>query len=608
MMTERVVRIGCGAGFWGDSPDGARQLVESGGIDYLMLDYLAEITMSILARMKARRSDLGYAPDFVTMVMAPLAAMIARRSIKVVTNAGGLNPAACRDALAAVFEAAGVTLRVAIVEGDDLAERIDAYRQAGVTEMFSGLGVPDRIASANAYLGAFPIAAAFDAGADIVITGRVADSALALGALIHEYGWSADDHDRLAAGSLAGHIIECGVQATGGVVTDWRGVADGWSDMGFPIAECRADGSFDIVKPDGTGGLISRETIAEQIVYEVGDPAAYILPDVICDWRHIRVEQAGEGRVRISGARGRPPSSSFKVSATWRDGYRAAATMMLVGRDAADRARSVGEAILARARRLMSAAGERDFNEVLIEILGDETSYGRHRRVDRPREVVLKIAVRHDSRTALEIFAREIYPAATAMAQGLTGFAGGRPEPQPVIRLFSFLADKADVVPHVTIDGARIALPPAGRWEDPVPPAPAGPFATAMLEGPMAAVPLVALAFGRSGDKGDLANVGVLARRPEYVAALAAAVTPEAVRDRLGHYVEGKVERFDWPGLDGFNLVLHRALGGGGVASLRHDPQGKALAQILMDMPVAVPARWLDADGPLGAWTGEVQW
>lgn len=601
------VRIGCGAGFWGDSPEGPRQLVREGGIDYLVLDYLAEITMSILARMKAKAPEQGYATDFVTMVMKPLAREIAAKRIRVVTNAGGVNPQACRAALEAVFRETGVDLEIAVVEGDDLSGRADDYRRAGLREMFSGAPMPERMASVNAYLGAFPIAAALGAGADIVLTGRVVDSALALGPLIHEFGWGPADYDLLSAGSLAGHVIECGTQTTGGIFTDWRAV-EGWDRMGFPVAECRADGSFEIAKPEGTGGLVSPATVAEQIVYEVGDPASYVLPDVTCDWSGVRVEAAGPGRVRVGGARGRAPTPTYKVSATHADGFRAAVTMMIAGREAADKARAAGEAILARSARLIGEAGHGGFAETSLEVLGAESQYGARSRASHAREVVLRIAVRHAEKDALRIFAREIYPAATAMAQGLTGFAGGRPEPQPIIRLFSFLAGKADIPVSVSIGGRTIGVPPFlpgdAAPHPAAPPADAEPLAGEPdMRGPLAEVPLIAVAHGRSGDKGDIANIGVLARRPDFVPCLRRSLTAEAVAGWFAHFVKGPVERYEWPGLDGFNFLLHQGLGGGGVASLRNDPQGKALAQILMDVPVEVPARWLEPGGPLAGWT-----
>jgi hypothetical protein len=594
------IRIGCGAGFWGDSPEGPRQLVRQGGIDYLVLDYLAEITMSILARMKAKNPALGYATDFVSLVMKPLAREIAEKRIRVVTNAGGVNPEACRDALLAAFKEVGVDLNVAIVTGDDLSGQAERLRTAGTREMFSGAPFPEKIASINAYLGAFPIAAAIAAGADVVVTGRCVDSAVVLGPLIHEFGWTPQDYDRLSAGSLAGHILECGAQATGGIVTDWRAVAGDWADMGFPVADCRADGSFEVGKPEGTGGRVTPATIAEQVVYEVGDPAAYMLPDVCCDWSQVKLDASGPDRVRVSGARGRGPSSSYKVSATYADGYRCTATMMIVGDEAAERAEAVASAILARCGRLIREAGFPDFAETSVETLGAEASYGAQSQARATREVVLKIGVRHPSKEALQIFAREIYPAATAMAQSLTGFAGGRPEPQPVIRLFSFLIDKAELNPTVSFDETSLPVPahiPAAIANAPSPASADAEVVEAT--GETVTVPLVALAFGRSGDKGDIANIGVIARDAAFLPWLRRALTPEAVGWHFAHHVQGKVERFDWPGLGGFNLVMHRALGGGGIASLRHDPQGKAMAQVLMSLPVPVPAVWLAPGGLL---------
>jgi len=308
-MNERTVRIGSCSGFWGDSLDGARQLVDSGGIDYLVGDYLAEITMSLLVRARLKDPALGYTPDFIEAV-APLLPEIARKGIRVVVNAGGLNPAGCAAALAQAASAAGVELRIAVVEGDDLMPEVDAIRARAPVEMFSGAAFPARAVSMNAYLGARPIAAALGAGAQVVITGRCVDSALALGPLLHEFGWSAADHDLLSAGSLAGHLIECGVQGTGGLFTDWDQVP-GWADMGFPIAECRADGSFVIAKPEGTGGLVTPASVCEQMLYEIGDPGAYLLPDVTCDWTQVRFAQSGVDRVTVTGARGRAPTSLY---------------------------------------------------------------------------------------------------------------------------------------------------------------------------------------------------------------------------------------------------------------------------------------------------------
>ena len=596
-QVKAVVRIGCGAGFWGDSAAGPAQLVARGALDYLVMDYLAEITMSILARMKSSDAQAGYATDFVAAVMKPLLADIVAQGIKVVTNAGGVNPLACKVALEQLAAEAGLSLRVAAVVGDELLGEADLLRAAGVTEIGSGAPLPARLASVNAYLGATPIARALAAGADVVITGRCVDSALVLGPLMHEFGWASNDYDKLAAGSLAGHIIECGTQCTGGLFTDWEAVP-GWDDMGFPIAECAADGSVVISKPAGTGGLINRATVSEQITYEIGDPAHYMLPDVCCDFSAVTVREVGAERVSVSGARGHAPSGSYKVSATYPDGYRATATMMIGGLEARRKGERVAQAILTRTRRLFGEAGLADYREVSVEMLGAESTYGPHARTRESREVVVKIGVAHPDKRGLEIFAREIFPAATAMAQGLTGFAGGRPTVQPVIRLYSCLIPKTHVNIDVLLGGERYAVAaPAGVAACPHPGSAEITAARPPIDG--SSVPLRTLAYARSGDKGDSANIGVLARRAEFLPVLRAQLNTEAVAAWFAHLASGPVTRYPWPGLDGFNFVLEHALGGGGVASLRHDPQGKAYAQMLLDLPIVVPAAWIAKDGIL---------
>lgn len=572
----KSLRIGCGAGFWGDSAEGPAQLVRRGEIDVLVLDYLAEITMSILARMKQKNPALGYATDFIEAVMAPLAKEIAEKRIRVVTNAGGVNPLAC----AAALEKLGVPLKIAVVTGDDVMGNLPP-------------GLPAAPLSANAYLGAAPIAEAWRRGADVIITGRCVDSALALGPLMATFDWAPTDYDRLAAGSLAGHVIECGAQATGGIVTDWEDVAAGWSEMGFPVVECFADGRFDLTKPLGTGGKITPATTAEQIVYEVHDPARYLLPDVTCDFTHVRVSQVGPDRVSVVGARGTAPPSTLKASITYADGYRASATLMIVGHDARSRAKRVGEAILARVERIAGHA----FARKNVEVLGAESYFGPNAKAAATREVILAVAVADADRAAVETFTREIAPAATAMAQSITGFAAGRPSVAPVIRLASALLERDAVTPMVNFAGEIIAVPALVDMSTNAPAAAEVDMSTKAAgdAGATKAVPLRVVARARSGDKGDTANIGVLARSPALVPVLRAHLTAEAVRGWLAHLVDGDVTRYEWPGLDGFNFVLERVLGGGGIASLRHDPQGKALAQILLEMPIAVPTSLLPA-------------
>ncbi|ROH93460.1 DUF1446 domain-containing protein [Stagnimonas aquatica] len=602
-MREQV-RIGCGAGFWGDSAEGPKQLVDSGEIDYLVLDYLAEITMSLLARARAKDPAAGYATDFPSLVAA-LAPKLKERGIKVVTNAGGVNPQACKAAIEDKLREKGIDLKVAIITGDDLLPRAAEF--ADTKEMFSGETLPAKLWSMNAYLGAFPIAQALDGGADIVLTGRCVDSAVVLGPLIHEFGWQATDYDQLSAGSLAGHVIECGAQATGGVSTDWQLVSADWDRMGFPIAICKPDGSFVATKPVGTGGRVTPETVAEQIVYEIGDPASYILPDVVCDWRELKLTQLGDNRVEVRGAKGRAPTTHYKVSATYQDGFRSTGTMMIGGVDAVAKAEAVAAAILKRTRALMTKRGLADYLRTDIEVLGSEANWGANARRRDTREVILKLSVHHADKNALEIFGREFIPPATAMAQGITGFSGGRPSPTPLVRLFSCLVPKTAV--SIEVDGQSFSPSPLageGRGEGGVreaqvetspesapPPLPQGERGLSAQEAGSVSVPLIALAYGRSGDKGDAANIGVLARKPEFLPLLRAQLTPEAVAAYFAHYMPSKVERFEIPGLSGFNFLLHNALGGGGMASLRYDPQGKMMAQILMDFAVQIPAHLL---------------
>lgn len=588
---SKQVRIGCGAGFWGDSAEGPKQLVESGEIDYLVLDYLAEITMSLLAKARSKDPNAGYATDFPD-VIARLAPTIKANKIRVVTNAGGVNPQACRDALQAKLQAAGIELSIGIVTGDDLLARAGDY--ANVKEMFTGETMPGKLWSMNAYLGAFPVAQALDAGADIVITGRCVDSAVVLGPLIHEFGWKTDSYDQLAMGSLAGHIVECGAQATGGIITDWETTSDDWDRMGFPIAICEADGSFVVTKPANTGGKVTPETVGEQLIYEIGDGGSYLLPDVTCDFRNVTLTQAGENRVQVVGAKGRAPSDQYKVSATYQDGFRATGTMMIGGPKAVEKAEAVAAAILRRTRRMF---GERKFSDYMrtdVEVLGSESNWGTNARRRDAREVVLKLAVQHADKNALEIFSREFIPAATAMAQSITGFSGGRPSITPVVRLFSCLVPKSSVPVQVDAGGKNVAAPIAAG----VATVPAAPE-FAIQHVPVAkdhniTVPLVALAYGRSGDKGNSANIGVIARRSEFVPLLREQLTADAVKQYMAHFFRGETQRFELPGLMAFNFLAADALGGGGIASLRYDPQGKMLAQILMDFPLSVPKSWVD--------------
>ena len=587
-VAEKIVRIGGASGAWGDSPMAIPQLLQA-DVQYLMMDYLAEVTMSLLARARLKDNNAGFPPDFVAY-LKPCLPELARRKIKVVSNAGGVNPQACKRALEALCAELGLSLRVAVVEGDDLMPSIDALRQNGTREAISGQPLPAKMLTANAYLGALPIAAALSQGADIVITGRCADSALGLGILIYEFAWKPDDYDRLAAGSLVGHILECGPQATGGTFTDWEDVPD-WHNIGYPIAECASDGSFILTKPANTGGLVVPGAVSEQVLYEVGDPSSYILPDVVADFSNVTVTQAGEHRVKVSGAKGRSATRQYKVSATYQHGYRAVASISIVGMDAARKAERTAESLLQRARMLFAQKGKPDFSATHIEALGAEASYGAGARSRDTREVLMRLVVEHQDREAIDIFARELGSVGLSFAPGTTGIYSGRPKPTPVVRLFTFFVDKTSLPsPRVSIgqDAAFDVPVPVGTNDTGPDVLPAAVEAYATKE-PMIEVDLIKLAFARSGDKGDSSNIAIIARRPEFVASLRAALTSERVAQHFSGSVTGKVIRFEAPGLNAFNFLLFDALGGGGMASRRIDPQGKAYGQRALEIRISVP-------------------
>jgi hypothetical protein len=425
-----------------------------------------------------------------------------------------------------------------------------------------------------------------------VITGRCADSALALGILMHEFRWRDDDYDRLAAGSLVGHMLECGPQATGGLFTDWEQVP-GWHNIGYPVAECRADGSFVLTKPEGTGGLVSPASVAEQVLYEIADPAAYFLPDVTADFSHVRIEREGVNRALVSGAKGRAPTSQYKVSATYQDGVRAVAMVSIAGLDAARKAERTAQALLDRARMHFARRQLADFRASHVEVLGAESAYGEQSRARSAREVILRVVVEHDDPRALELFAREVGSVGLSFAQGTTGLIGGRPKATPVVRLFTFFIDKTQLgPPRVQVGDAdwfEAAVPCDGGYLPPllaaIPPPPE-------ICGPLVSVLLMEVAHARSGDKGDSSNIAILCRKPEYMAHLRAVLTAESIAAHFSGLVTGPVVRYEVPGLSAFNFVLENALGGGGMASMRIDAQGKAYGQRALEMQIPVPISW----------------
>jgi hypothetical protein len=583
------VRIGGASAFYGDSQLAARQLVDHGDIDYLVFDYLAEVTMAILARSAEKRPDLGYALDFVTVAMADVLADCASKGIKVVANAGGVNVPGCIAALETLCQQQGLNLKIAGVHGDSLIGR-DDLPLGSMTELQSADPYPDKPASANAYFGAAPIAEALAAGADVVVTGRVVDSAVVLGPLIHEYKWALDDYDRLAQGALCGHVIECGAQCTGGNFTDWHLVPD-FSNMSYPVAEVEADGVFTIGIPSGSGGIATVGSVAEQIVYEIGDPANYLLPDVACDFSYVNVQQVGKNLVRVGGAKGRAPGSQYKVCATWVDGFKLSSTFFMAGPNSANKARAALNAWLTRTRKVFAQKGWGDYRRVSIEIAGAEDTYGPHSKQQDSREVMGKYGLHHNNKEALVFASMEMAYLATSGPPAMTGFGGGRARPQPLMRVHSTMIDKSTVPVIVQLGDTVIINKCYDNVSSSAAVSPAiDSIVVADEAQEMQTVSLQTLVYARSGDKGDNANVGVICRKPEYLPYVEQQLSAEVVKNYLGHLIEGEVERFYIPGFDAFNFYITLALGGGGTASLRLDSQAKTYAQMLLSLELRIPS------------------
>ncbi len=595
-MPNKSTRIGGASGYWGESAMATPQLLDA-GVDYLVYDYLAEITMSIMARAHARDPAAGYAGDFISAVLKPHARAIAAQGVKVIANAGGVNPAACGEAARALIREQGLDLKVAVITGDNLLTELEAIAAEAPTEMFTGAAFPDKqkIASINAYLGAFPIARALAEGADIVITGRCVDSAVTLGTCIHEFGWSASDYDLLASGSLAGHLLECGPQATGGNYTDWEDAGD-IANIGYPIGTVSSDGSFTVTKPEGTGGCVTVGTVSEQMLYEIGDPQAYMLPDVVCDFSQVEIVQLAPDMVQVSPAQGYAAPDQYKACLTYGEDYRGGTYVSFYGFDAARKAQKFCDNVFVRANKILRGHNLGDYSETSVELIGAESQFGDFSTDHEPREIVAKIAAKHSEAAAIGILLRELTGLGLATPPGLSGFSGARAKPSPVVRLFSYLTPKAALTIEIDVDGKNIEFSDsAGQAFDPATiTRPADPAFTEISDD-MVTLPLIRLAWARSGDKGNKANIGVIARDPAFLPYIWAALSPDSVARRFGHFIEGgadaaKIDKFYLPGSHAINFLIDAVLGGGGVASIRNDAQGKGYGQILLAHPAAIPA------------------
>jgi len=518
------------------------------------LDFLAEITMSIMQKQRARDPRAGYARDFVAQVKEALP-LLAANGARVITNAGGVNPLACRGALLEMTQAEGRPLDVAAVVGDDLMERIGELNAAGVTldnmeDAAPFAPIRDRVSSANAYYGAWPVVDALASGAQVVVTGRCTDTGITRAPMIHAFGWAPDDWDRLASGMVAGHIVECGAQSTGGAVTV--------------------------------------RTVKEQLVYEMGDPRGYITPDVVADFATIRLEQAGRDRVRVFGVRGRPAPSSLKVSASYFDGWKASGTLIISAPDAAAKARAFADLFWKRLGL--------EFAATHTELIGASACWGPLAPASDPPEVLLRLSVRDADKAKIEAFGK-LVPAVILSGPPGVAVTGGRPQAQEVVAYWPALVPRDRVKPRLVTKGGEREL----DWPTPVV-APVPPAALEREHWPEArgakrlvTVPLSKLAHGRSGDKGDTCNIGVIARAPEVWPWLRRTLTAAVVKRRFKGICLGPVTRHEVPNLAALNFLLERSLGGGGTVSLRLDAQGKTLSHALLAMEVRVPQALVDA-------------
>ncbi len=591
-MKRDTVRIGNAGGYWGDDPRALeRQVLGADPPDFVTIDFLAEITMSILQRQRAADPSRGYARDFVSQV-APLLPAIRERGITVITNAGGVNPLACARA---VLAAGDVT--VAVVDGDDLMDRVpdlvaspDGFRNLETGAPFDGKAA--EVGAANAYLGAEPVVAALAHRPDVVVTGRVTDTGITLAALRHRFGWAHDDWDRIAQGIVAGHLIECGTQASGGNYTDWQRVA-GFGRLGFPVVEVGEDGAFVVTLQPDAPGLVTPAVVREQLLYELGDPAAYLCPDASVDFTGLTAVSDGPNRVRVSGARGGPPPPDLKVSATVAGGYALRGSLVVGGPDVRDKTRAVRDALAAR----LGEDCVKPMRELRVDLVGDDAAQrGFADSGPEPSEGLIRVAAWSIHREPILVL-RKLLP--MMILNGPAGLAvtGGAPAVAEVAAYWPARIPREAVTPRVRIL-RRNGVVAEERVAFPGPTAAAAPSRSDAAAPPPETgieVPLGAIAHARSGDKGDAANIGVLARSPAAYRFLAEHLGAETVADWARDVAKGPVVRYRLPGLQALNFVLERALAGGGTRSLLLDPQGKTLAQGILRRRLKVPAEVLES-------------
>jgi hypothetical protein len=582
-----VLRIGNASGYWGDDLSALRRQIDGGPIDVVTLDFLAEITMSILQKQLTRDPGAGFARDFVDQMRDVMATAV-ERGIVIITNAGGVKPEHCIRALEEVAAQQGLSPRLGMVAGDDLLDQLAGWAASGVdlSNMDDGRPfseVASRITSANAYFGAAPVVRALEFGAQFNVTRRVKDTGITVAPMMQRFGWSSTDYDQIASGIIAGHILECGAQSTGGNFTDYEKVSD-FHEIGYPLCEMSADGSFVITKHEGSGGLVSLQTVKEQLVYEMGDPKAYITPDVVADFSSIRVESDGKNRVRVCGIRGAAPTDLLKVSMSHSDGFKASGGVIVCGPHARKKCEKFAEILWKRLP---------DFEAKLTEYVGADACWGPVSPTRDANEIFLRFGVRDHDREKVTTFSKML-PALILSGPPGVAVTGGRPPVQEVAAYWPTLIPRDLCSARIRVSGAGDTIEEeipfghgsgSGRVEvheevDLVEaPAPSGEKLR---------VPLSRVAHGRSGDKGDTCNIGLIARHPAIYSHLRETMTSDRVKTRFAGICHGAVDRFEVPHLAALNFLLHECLGGGGTLSLHIDAQGKTLSHALLAMEVEV--------------------
>lgn len=616
----KTIRIANAGGYWGDDPYALRRQIEGElPIDYISIDFLSEITMSILQKQRAQDKGAGFARDFLTELEPVLGDCLARR-IRIITNAGGVNPAACAEALLSMARERGLALKVAVIEGDDILPRLSSLVASGVELENLETGdklapVVSRVVAANAYFGARPVVEALRYDPDVVLSGRVTDTGITLGAMMHELSFKDDDYDKLASGIVAGHLIECGAQATGGNFTDWPKVAS-FVDIGFPVVECAEDGTFVVTKHPGTGGLVSCQTVREQLLYEMGDPQSYLTPDVVADFTTVELEPDGTDRVKVSGVRGRKPTDLLKVSVAYEDGFKLSGTLIISGPDARAKAEVFASVFWTRLTQELERAGLAPLEATATEYIGSDSTHHRLTPHHTPTEILLRVSARDRAREKLALF-RKLLPSLILSGPAGVAVTGGAPTISNVVSYWPALLPqehapysvkvletkahgRAEVLHHVR-DAAWPLTGGTGTPEG----EPADPYPSSLIsewEGAdKVLVPLMHLAHARSGDKGDTTNIGLIGRSPECYVWLRENVTADRVREWFKDVARGTVERYVVPRLWALNFLLPESLGGGGTVSLFIDAQGKTLSQALLRCEVTVPEPLLSTIAPENA-------